>query len=64
MFKVIGDDIVYNNVKVATFNRLVPSFRDEVESALNNNFYSSLELFRMKESIKTEAIDQYKHEHE
>jgi len=49
MFRVIDNDIYFKNVKVATFNKLVPSFRDEVESALKHHFYSEAEIENIKE---------------
>lgn len=45
MFKIIADDIYYKDVKIATLNRqLVPSFRDEVEEVILNDFYSENEI--------------------
>lgn len=48
-FKIIDNDIYFKNVKVATFNKLVASFRDEVERALKHNFYSEAEIENIKE---------------
>lgn len=64
LFKIVGDDIIYKNVKVATFNRILPSFRDEVENVIKNNFYSSSELTAMRDLIKEEAVDKYKQDHD
>lgn len=45
MFKIIADDIYYKDVKIATLNRqLIPSFRDEVEEVILNDFYSETEI--------------------
>lgn len=49
MFQIIGNDIYYKNVKIATFNKLVPSFRDEVENALKNRFFSESEIEYIKD---------------
>lgn len=53
MFKIIADDIYYKDVKIATLNRqLIPSFRDEVEEVILNDFYSENEI----DEIRNAAI--------
>lgn len=49
MFKIVGDDIYFKSVFVAKLNKnLIPSFRDEVESALKNDFYTEDEINEIK----------------
>lgn len=55
MFKIIGDNIYFKNVCIATFNKLTPSFREIVEDALNNDFYSKEEIAQ----IGANAISSY-----
>lgn len=59
MFKVVGDDIYFKNVKVATFNKLIPSFRDEVEEVIKNNFFTESEMDKIKnDAVLDEQIAQ------
>lgn len=53
MFQILGDDIYFHGVKIATFSKaLIPSFRDQAESALHNDFYSEEDI----EQIRDDAI--------
>jgi len=51
MYEIIGDHIYYKKVKIATLNRLVPSFLDEVKHSLENDFYSEDEIAELKKTI-------------
>lgn len=58
MFKIVGDDLYFKGVKFATMNiRLVPSFRDEVENAIKNNFYSDAEIKEIKDAVRKHEMD-------
>lgn len=60
MFKIIADDLYYKDVKIATLNKqLVPSFRDDVERVILNDFYSEDEIEEIKKNAKSEPEPEF-----
>lgn len=56
MIKLVGDDLYYKNVFIASINsKLVPSFKDEVKEMIKNNFYTDDEIEEMKRNAKDET---------